>query len=108
MPDAIQGALQIKIGGGPSRILYRTSEVANGALDSHRLRLGIHLGTLTRQHRAEKRSANNNRKYCMEQSRALHEPPLAAQFQRAGIYITFTAASNPSHPRNTRIRRSVK
>jgi len=44
----LQSALQTKVGGGPSRILDRTSEVANGALDRHRLRVGIHLGTLTR------------------------------------------------------------
>src|SRR5436305_8904480 len=81
MPNAIQGALQIKVGGGPSRILDRTSEVANGALDGHRLRVGIHLSTLTREPRTEQRYANSSRKYSMEQSGALHKPPLARNFQ---------------------------
>src|SRR6266496_3250265 len=54
---------------------------ANGALDGHRLRVGIHLSTLTCEHRTEQRYANSRRKYSMEQSGALHKPPLACSFQ---------------------------
>src|SRR5689334_13453228 len=77
MPDAIPDTLQINVGGGPSRILGGTSEVANNALDGHRLRVGIHLSALMRWHQTEQRYGNSSRKYSMEQSRALHKPPLA-------------------------------
>src|SRR5579862_6551430 len=82
MPNAVQGALQVKVGGGAGRILDGTSEVANGALGGHRIRVGIHLSTLARQHRTEKRYANSSRENSMEQSGALHKPPLAARFPK--------------------------
>src|SRR5436190_15302868 len=97
----LQSALQTKAGGGPSRILDRTSEVANGALDGHRLRVGIHLSTLTREHRTEQRYANSSRKYSMEQSGALHKPPLARNFQSDSnlhhIYRRKQSLASPKH-----------
>ena len=70
--NAIQRTLQIEVGGGASGILDGTSEVANGALDRHRLRVGIHLSTLTRERRTNEHHRKNRRKEHMEKSGALH------------------------------------
>jgi hypothetical protein len=72
VPNAIHRALQIEVGGGASGILDGTSEVANGTLDRHRLRVGIHLSTLTRKRRTNEHDRKNRRKEHMEESGALH------------------------------------
>jgi hypothetical protein len=76
--NAIQGALQTEAGGRPSRILDGTSEVPNGALDRHRLRVGRHLSTLTRERRTDEQHRKSRGNEYMEQSGALHNPPPAA------------------------------
>ena len=78
VPDAIQGALQTESLGGPSRILDWTGEVPNGALDRHRLRVGGHLSTLTRERRTDQHHRKSRRKEYMEHSGALYKPPSAA------------------------------
>src|SRR6266496_6673102 len=104
MPDAIQGALRITVGGGPSWILDGTSEVANRALDGRRLRVGIHLSTLIREHRTEQRYANGSRKYSTDHSGAFHKPPLATELPKwQNSTPPLAPQATPRVPQNTRI-----
>lgn len=70
--DAIEGALQAKGGGGTSGILDGTGEVSNDALDRHRLGVGYHLSTLTRERWIDEHRRKSGSKEYKKQSGALH------------------------------------